>query len=32
MVKQVPPHWERLGFNSEEEMKENEQRYSNGQA
>ncbi|ADQ61257.1 hypothetical protein LOB55_03715 [Lactobacillus delbrueckii subsp. lactis] len=29
MIKQVSPRWERLGFNSEEEMKENEQRYNN---
>lgn len=27
--KQVSPRWVRLGFNSEKEMKENEQRYSN---
>lgn len=32
IIKQVPPRWERLGFNSEEEMKENEQRYNDGQA
>lgn len=29
IIKQVPPRWGRLGFNSEEEMKENEQRYNN---
>ncbi|MBT9056379.1 hypothetical protein BTJ26_03010 [Lactobacillus delbrueckii subsp. bulgaricus] len=29
IIKQVPPRWERMGFNSEEEMKENEQRYNN---
>ena len=32
IIKQVPPRWERLGFNSEEEMKENEQRYNDDQA
>ena len=32
IIKQVPPRWERLGFNSEEEMKENEKRYNNEQA
>lgn len=32
IIKQVPPRWERLGFNSEEEMKENEQRYNDGKA
>lgn len=32
IIKQVPPRWERLGFNSEEEMKENEQRYNNEKA
>lgn len=31
IIKQVPPRWERLGFNSEEEMKENEQRYNNNE-
>lgn len=29
IIKQMPPRWERLGFNSEEEMKENEQKYNN---
>lgn len=32
IIKQVSPRWQRLGFNSEEEMKENEKRYNNGQA
>lgn len=32
IIKQVPPRWERLGFNSEEEMKENEQRYNDEKA
>lgn len=27
IIKQVAPRWKRLGFNSEEEMKENEKRY-----
>ena len=32
IIKQVAPRWKRLGFNSEEEMKENEKRYNNEQA
>lgn len=32
IIKQVPPRWKRLGFNSEKEMEDNEQRYNDEKA